>query len=78
MLQCYVLTCGRSVTAFWAPPLSQRSGQGPRSPHPKAGPGPDAIYALIDGNFVPHINSMKPCFRIKVLDGPQPYTFKDN
>jgi hypothetical protein len=38
MLQCYVLTCGRSVTAFLAPHRSQRPGQGPRSPHPKAGP----------------------------------------
>jgi hypothetical protein len=38
MLQCYVLTCGRSVTAFLAPPRSQRPGQGPHSPHPKAGP----------------------------------------
>jgi hypothetical protein len=36
MLQCYV--CARSVTAFLAPPWSQRPGQGPRSPHPKAGP----------------------------------------
>src|SRR5215510_9913641 len=32
------LTCGRSVTAFSAPPRSRRPGQGPRSPHPKAGP----------------------------------------
>jgi hypothetical protein len=40
MLQCYVLTCGRSVTAFLAPPRSLRPGQGPRSPHPKAGPAP--------------------------------------
>jgi hypothetical protein len=39
MLQCYVLMCARSVTAFMAPPRSQRPGQGPRSPHPKAGPG---------------------------------------
>jgi hypothetical protein len=38
MLQCYVLTCGRSVTAFPATPRSQRPGQVPRSPHPKAGP----------------------------------------
>jgi hypothetical protein len=38
MLQCYVLTCGRLVTAFLAPPRSQRPGQGPRSPHPKASP----------------------------------------
>jgi hypothetical protein len=38
MLQCYVLTCGRSVTAFLAPPGNQRPGQGPRLPHPKAGP----------------------------------------
>jgi hypothetical protein len=38
MLQWYVLTCGRSVTAFSAPPQSQRPGQGPRSPHPKVGP----------------------------------------
>jgi hypothetical protein len=38
MLQCYVLTFGRSVTAFSAPPRSQRPGQMPRSPHPKAGP----------------------------------------
>jgi hypothetical protein len=39
MLLFYVLTCGRSVTAFLAPPRSQRPGQGPRSPHPKTGPG---------------------------------------
>jgi hypothetical protein len=32
MLQCYVLTCGRSVTVFWAAPRSQRLRQGPRSP----------------------------------------------
>jgi hypothetical protein len=38
VLHCYVLTFGRSVTAFPAPPRSQRPGQGPRSPHPKAGP----------------------------------------
>jgi hypothetical protein len=38
MLQCYVLTCGRSVTAFLASPRSERLGQGPRSPHPQAGP----------------------------------------
>jgi hypothetical protein len=38
MLQCYVLTCGRSVTAFSTPPRSQRPGQGSRMPHPKAGP----------------------------------------
>jgi hypothetical protein len=43
MLQCYVLMCGRSVTAFLAPPRSQRPGQGPRSPHPKAGPGWEAV-----------------------------------
>jgi hypothetical protein len=41
MLQCYVLTCGRSVTTFLAPPRSQRTGQGPRLPHPKAGPALD-------------------------------------
>jgi hypothetical protein len=35
---CYVLTFGRSVTAFSVPPRSQRPGQMPRSPHPKAGP----------------------------------------
>jgi hypothetical protein len=38
MLQCYVLTFGRSVTAFSAPLRSPRPGQMPRSPHPKAGP----------------------------------------
>jgi hypothetical protein len=38
MLQCYVLMCARLVTAFLAPPRRQRLGQGPRSPHPKAGP----------------------------------------
>jgi hypothetical protein len=38
MLLCYVLTFGRSVTAFSAPPRSQRPGKMPRSPHPKAGP----------------------------------------
>jgi hypothetical protein len=48
MLQCYVLTCGRSVTAFLAPPRSQRPGQGPRSPHPKAGPGLDIWF----NNFI--------------------------
>jgi hypothetical protein len=32
MLQCYVLTCGRSVTAFLAPPRSQHPGQGPARP----------------------------------------------
>jgi hypothetical protein len=30
--------CGRSVTAFLVPPRSQHPGQGPCSPHPKAGP----------------------------------------
>jgi hypothetical protein len=39
MLQCYVLTCGRAVIAFSAPPRSRRPRQGPRSPHPKASPG---------------------------------------
>jgi hypothetical protein len=34
-----VLICARSVTAFLVPPWSQRPGQGPRSPHLKAGPG---------------------------------------
>jgi hypothetical protein len=38
MPQCLVFTRGRSVTAFLAPPRIQRTGQGPRSPHPKAGP----------------------------------------
>jgi hypothetical protein len=53
MLQRYVLTCDRSVTAFWAPPRSQRPGQGPRSPHPKAGPAykpsvsPDVLHFII-------------------------------
>jgi hypothetical protein len=49
MLQCYVLTCGRGVTAFSAPPRSRRPGQGPRSPHPKAGP----VYTIWKwGTFV--------------------------
>jgi hypothetical protein len=43
VLQCYVLTCGRSVTAFSGPPRSQHLGQGPRSRHPKAGPGSDSV-----------------------------------
>jgi hypothetical protein len=38
ILECYVLTSGRSVTAFLAPPRSQRPGQGPRLPHLKASP----------------------------------------
>jgi hypothetical protein len=38
MLQCYVLMCARSVDALLAPPRSQRPGQSPCSPHPKAGP----------------------------------------
>jgi hypothetical protein len=38
MLQFYVLTCGRSVTAFSAPSRSRRPGQGLRSSHPKASP----------------------------------------
>jgi hypothetical protein len=53
MLQCYVLMCGRPVTAFLAPPRSQRPGQGPRSPHRKVGPGHEdlvlgAYYAYKD------------------------------
>jgi hypothetical protein len=36
MLQCCILMCGQSVTAFSAPPPSRRPGQGPRSPHSKA------------------------------------------
>jgi hypothetical protein len=39
MLQCYVIMCARSVTAFLVPPRSWCPGQGPRSPHPKADPG---------------------------------------
>jgi hypothetical protein len=49
VLQCYVLKCGRSVTAFLAPLRSQRPGQGSRSPHPKADPAqllPDDGTAL--------------------------------
>jgi hypothetical protein len=48
MLQCYVLTCGRSVTAFLVPPRSRRPGQLPRSPHPKAGPGPEVNQRLTE------------------------------
>jgi NADH:ubiquinone oxidoreductase subunit H len=67
MVKCYVLTCGRSVTAFSAPPRSQRPRQMPRSPHPKAGPartvhpavshytdwatGPLSFYITIINNF---------------------------
>jgi hypothetical protein len=32
MLQCYVLMCGRLVTAFLAPPRGQRVGKGPTLP----------------------------------------------
>jgi hypothetical protein len=32
MLQCCVLTCGPSVTAFFAPPRRQRRGKGPARP----------------------------------------------
>jgi hypothetical protein len=57
MLQCYVLTFGRSVTAFSAPPRSQRPGQMPRSPHPKAGhvycTGPLCAASFL----VPSVNS---------------------
>jgi hypothetical protein len=49
MLQCYVLTCGRSVSAFSAPPQSQRPGQGPRSPHPKAGPADIVVMCNLQG-----------------------------
>jgi hypothetical protein len=56
MLQCYVLMCGRLVTAILAPPRSQRRGQGPRSPHPKAGPRYSitllrSFTLLLSGNF---------------------------
>jgi hypothetical protein len=44
MLQCYVLMRARPVTAFLAPPRSQRLGQGPRSPHLKAGPGQNDAF----------------------------------
>jgi hypothetical protein len=47
MLQCYVLMCARSVTAFLAPPRSQRPGQEPRSPHPKAGHAHDLLIKFI-------------------------------
>jgi hypothetical protein len=49
MIHCYVLMCGRSVTAFLAPPRSQRPGQGPWSPHPKADP---AKYSMAFGALI--------------------------
>jgi hypothetical protein len=49
MLQCYVLTCGRSATAFSAPPRSQRPGQGPRSPDLKAGAASRITVAIALG-----------------------------
>jgi hypothetical protein len=52
MLQCCVLTCGRSVTAFSTLPRSRRLGQGPRSPHPKA-----VAYRGGFGGFKPPWNS---------------------
>jgi hypothetical protein len=54
MLQCYVLTCGRSVTAFSAHPRSQRPGQGPRSPYTKASPA----YIILEINSG---NMFRPC-----------------
>jgi hypothetical protein len=51
MLQCYVLTCGWSVTAFLAPPRRQHPGKGPRSPHPKAGPGKVLTFRYINGSL---------------------------
>jgi hypothetical protein len=55
MLQCYVLTCGRSVTAFSALPRSQRPEQGPRSPHPKDGPVQRFSHTCIMKNVGCHI-----------------------
>jgi hypothetical protein len=56
MLQCYVLTYGRSVTAFSAP----------RSPHPKA--GPDCCLVFPPQSYVAFMNS-KNCsgFAVSLL-----------
>ena len=32
------------------------------------------LNVLINGPFVPHINSWEPCYFAKVPDGPQTYT----
>jgi hypothetical protein len=60
MLQCYVLTCGRSVTAFSAPPRSQRPGHGPRSPHPKAGPVHNGTIPLLTAGRKSSCLSLNP------------------
>jgi hypothetical protein len=52
MLQCYVLMCGWSVTAFLSPPRSQRPGQGPSSPHPKAGPDAKSLEHICVLNLI--------------------------
>jgi hypothetical protein len=61
MLQCYALMCGRLVTAFLAPPRSQRPGHGPRSPHPKAG----AVYSDMCYNIIGilAIDYLESCIR---------------
>jgi hypothetical protein len=63
MLQCYVLMCARSVTAFLAPPRSLRPGQGLRLPHPKAGPmytdsvhSPDSNFRISDIPFLSKVS----------------------
>jgi hypothetical protein len=69
MLQCYVLTCGWLVTAFLVPPRSQRPGQGPRSPHPKAGPV-CAICYKIKHNFI------KPKMRMVIFSVAECHVIK--
>jgi hypothetical protein len=52
MLQCYVLTCGRAVTAFSVPPWSRRPGvRAPLTP-PKASTGQTQTYIKINIKYM--------------------------
>jgi hypothetical protein len=47
------------MPAFSAPPQSQRPGQGPRSPHPKAGPGQSVQLLNVKLVGAPHNQKVK-------------------
>jgi hypothetical protein len=65
MLQCYVLMWAQLVTTFLAPPRSQRPGQGPRLPHPKASPDYVFIQKVLILIFTAAKTSYLICHNIK-------------
>jgi hypothetical protein len=72
MLKLYVLTCGRSVTAFLAPPRSQRPGQGPRLPHPKASPasikGRSSAFIFVTASYELRVLSLSLSLSLSLME----------